>query len=152
MKAFARLVEGLVFMPSRNGKLRLLTDYLAHAPDPDRGYALAALSEGLSFHAAKPGIVRALVADRVDPVLFNWSYDFVGDLAETVSLIWPERPAGGRSPSLGEVVESLAAAGRTQLQEKLRSIGLDRPRDRGRRQVAGKRFQFSSPTKERSAF
>ena len=33
--------------------------------------------------------VRALAAARVDPELLEWSYDFVGDLAETVSLIWP---------------------------------------------------------------
>ena len=41
MKQFAALLEALVFMPSRNGKLRLLTDYFSTAPDPDRGWASA---------------------------------------------------------------------------------------------------------------
>ncbi|NBC33416.1 MAG: cisplatin damage response ATP-dependent DNA ligase [Alphaproteobacteria bacterium] len=115
MKAFAALIDGLVFMPSRNGKLRLMADYFARAPDPDRGWALAALTEGLSFPAAKAGLIRALAAERVDPALFAWSYDYVGDLAETVSLIWPERPTGAPPPALGEVVERLQAARRMEV-------------------------------------
>jgi DNA ligase-1 len=112
---FARLIENLVFMPSRNGKLRLMQEYFAVTPDPDRGYALAALTGALSFRAAKPGLVRALVAERVDPVLFGWSYEFVGDLAETASLIWPGKSDESEAPTLGEVVQSLAAAGRTEV-------------------------------------
>ena len=92
MRPFAELIEALVFMPSRNGKLRLLTEYFATAPDPDRGWALAALTGGLSFRTAKAGMIRGLVAERVDETLFGLSYDFVGDLAETVSLIWPTEP------------------------------------------------------------
>ncbi|MEO3434936.1 cisplatin damage response ATP-dependent DNA ligase [Inquilinus sp. CAU 1745] len=113
MKPFAALIESLVFMPSRNGKLRLLVDYFDHAPDPDRGYALAALSEGLSFPTVKSGIVRALAAERIDPALFEWSYDFVGDLAETVSLAWPIHPDASEAPTLSEVVNSLAVASRS---------------------------------------
>ncbi|MGP1396512.1 MAG: cisplatin damage response ATP-dependent DNA ligase [Inquilinaceae bacterium] len=117
MKAFASLIDGLVFTPSRNGKLRLIADYFAHAPDPDRGHALAALTGDLSFATAKPGMIRGLVAERVDPELFGWSYDFVGDLAETVSLIWPtpETNAAGVAPGVTEVVETLARTGRAQV-------------------------------------
>ena len=114
MKAFAELMERLVFMPSRNGKLTLLADYFAHTPDPDRGYGLAALTGGLSFPAAKAGLIRALAQARVDPILFGWSYDFVGDLAETVALIWPESPHASPPPRLGQVVETLAGAGRLE--------------------------------------
>ena len=91
MRAFSALIDALVFTPSRNGKLRHLTDYFAKAPDPDRGFALAALTGSLDFKAAKPALVRTLVTERVDPVLFGWSYDYVGDLAETVSLILMRR-------------------------------------------------------------
>ncbi|MGE0724185.1 MAG: cisplatin damage response ATP-dependent DNA ligase [Alphaproteobacteria bacterium] len=115
MKRFAALLDALVFTPSRNGKLRLLRDYLAETPDPDRGWALAALTSSLSFRTAKPAVVRALVAARVDPTLFAWSYDFVGDLAETVALIWPARVHPDPAPSLTEVVERLSAAGRTEV-------------------------------------
>jgi DNA ligase-1 len=95
---FAELLDGLLFTPSRNGKLRLMAEYFATAPDPERGWALAALTGELSFAEAKPGQVRTLAMARVDPELFAWSYDFVGDLAETVSLIWPE-PSTLPSPS-----------------------------------------------------
>ncbi|WP_207476415.1 cisplatin damage response ATP-dependent DNA ligase [Arenibaculum pallidiluteum] len=112
MRTFAALLDALVFMPSRNGKIRLMADYFAQVPDPDRGWGLAALTGALSFSAAKPAGVRALVMERVDPVLFGWSHDFVGDLAETVALIWPERPGANREPTLSEVVEALGAAHR----------------------------------------
>lgn len=89
MNRFARLLDALAFTPSRNGKLRLLRDHFAELPDPERGWALAALTGGIDLPSAKPAMIRALVAERVDPVLFTWSYDFVGDLAETTALIWP---------------------------------------------------------------
>ncbi|MEM7442653.1 MAG: cisplatin damage response ATP-dependent DNA ligase [Pseudomonadota bacterium] len=113
MTPFAELIERLVFCPSRNGKLRLLADYFARVPDPDRGWALAALTGGLDFPAVKAGVVRGLAVERVDPTLFGWSYDYVGDLAETVSLIWPERPGPNRVPTLGEVVETMQTANRS---------------------------------------
>src|SRR5436853_4875714 len=89
MNRFAQLLDRLAYEPGRNNKLRLITDYFRHTPDPERGYALAALTGALSFRHAKPGIIRALVAERTDPVLFGLSYDYVGDLSETVALIWP---------------------------------------------------------------
>jgi DNA ligase 1 len=113
---FAALLDALLFTPSRNGKLRLIQEYFAGEPDPDRGWALAALTGGLAFAEAKPAQIRALAAGRVDPELLGWSYDFVGDLAETVSLIWPapaETP--GPVPSLAEIVEQLAAVSRAEV-------------------------------------
>ncbi len=115
MKRFAALLDSLTFTHGRNAKLRLLEGYFADAPDPARGYALAALTGGLELRHAKPAMIRGLVAERVDPELFGWSYDFVGDLAETVALIWPERPAPGPPPSLDAVVEALRGAGRTEV-------------------------------------
>jgi DNA ligase 1 len=91
---FAELLDALLFTPSRNGKLRLMREYFATTSDPERGWALAALTGELGFPEAKPGQVRDLAMARVGPELFGWSWDFVGDLAETVALIWPERPWG----------------------------------------------------------
>jgi DNA ligase-1 len=95
MKPFAELLDRLVLTPSRNAKLKLLVDYIAATPDPDRGYAIAAITRDLDIMSVKPAMIRALVSERVDEVLFSYSYDFVGDLAETVSLIWPS-PEGGK--------------------------------------------------------
>jgi DNA ligase-1 len=133
MNRFAALIDGLLFTPSRNGKLRLMAEYFATTADPERGWALAALTGELSFAEAKPGQVRALAMARVDPELFAWSLDFVGDLAETVSLIWPdfvaenslycstgegaERSEAGEGGTLrlSEIVETLQLAGRTEV-------------------------------------
>ena len=116
MNQFAALLDALLFTPSRNGKLRLMREYFATRPDPERGWALAALTGELVFDAAKPSQVRALAETRVDPELLGWSYDFVGDLAETVSLIWPAPSGGaGHIPSLPEIVDRLKSAGRNEV-------------------------------------
>ncbi|MGN6550590.1 MAG: cisplatin damage response ATP-dependent DNA ligase [Pararhizobium sp.] len=116
MNRFAELLDRLVLTPSRNGKLRLLADYFRAVPDPDRGYALAAVTRDLVFNSVKPAMLRALIAERMDPVLFAYSYDYVGDLAETIALVWPE-PEGPRAnavPGVSEVVEALMAASRLE--------------------------------------
>jgi DNA ligase 1 len=98
MNRFAELLDRLAYEPGRNNKLRLITAYLRDTPDPDRGYALAALTGALSFRHAKPGLIRDLIMDRTDPVLFALSYDYVGDLSETVALMWPK---SSPSPACG---------------------------------------------------
>ena len=120
MNRFAALLDGLLFTPSRNGKLRLMQEYFSSQPDPERGWALAALTGELSFADAKPSQVRALAAARVDPELLGWSYDFVGDLAETVSLIWPAYgQVRTHVPSLAEIVDALRAAGGAEIGQLL---------------------------------
>src|SRR5829696_9498500 len=105
MNRFAALLDSLAYEPSRNAKLRLMSEYFRETPDPERGYALAAITGALSFRHAKPNIIRALIAERADPVLFGLSWDYVGDLSETVALMWPARPVAALavpSPSRGE--------------------------------------------------
>lgn len=117
MKRFAELLDRLVLTPSRNGKLRLLTGYFRETEDPDRGLALAAITGDLSIAAVKPAMLRALVTERIDPVLFGYSYDYVGDLAETVSLVWPTPHDGDATPAhhmtLAEVIAKLQSASRS---------------------------------------
>jgi DNA ligase-1 len=114
--AFAALLERLVFTPGRNAKLALLQDWFETQPDPDRGVGLAALTEELVFTAAKPSLVRDMVAARTDPVLLALSHDYVGDFAETVALIWPEREGvNAPPPALSEVVETLELTPKAEL-------------------------------------
>ncbi|NEU12343.1 cisplatin damage response ATP-dependent DNA ligase [Methylobacterium sp. BTF04] len=138
MNEFAHLLDRLAYEPRRNAKLRLLQDYFTHAPDPERGYALAAMTGGLTFREAKPAMIRGLAEARIDPVLFALSHNYVGDLAETTALIWPvpdpappEDRGGTRDgeaiavlghnnppphvPTLAEVVETLATIRKADL-------------------------------------
>ena len=123
MKRFAELLDRLVLMPSRNGKLTLLVDFFRTVPDPERGYALAAITRDLDVKSVKPAMLRELMAGRMDEMLFRYSYDYVGDLAETIALVWPAphdgvcRNGGDSSqnaPSLSEVVETLDASTRKE--------------------------------------
>jgi len=109
MQRFGELLDSLVFQPARNEKLRLIVHYLKTAPDPDRGYALAALTGALDLPNAKPAVLRALGAAQTDEVLFALSYDYVGDLAEALALVWRGHEAGP-APTLSEVVTGLEGA------------------------------------------
>lgn len=129
MKAFATLLDRLVLTPSRNGKLTLLTDYFRDTPDPDRGYGLAAIAGTLDLKSVKPALLRELVLERMDDVLFRYSYDYVGDLAETISLVWDTSQNAdlpqANDPSLGEVVRKINALGKTEVRGAVREL-LDR--------------------------
>src|SRR5262249_45128916 len=94
-----------------------MQEYFAATADPERGWALAALTGELSFAEAKPSQVRDLAMARVDPELFGWSWDFVGDLAETVALIWPGSETRDTTavPSLSEIVATLQSASRAKV-------------------------------------
>ncbi len=135
MHSFAHLLDRLVLTPSRNGKIRLMVDYFRRTPDPDRGYALAAITRDLDIATVKPAMLRGLMAERMDEALFRMSYDYVGDLAETIALVWdadrrtagvpPAEPtSAARSPvetsvesaslTLTHIVETLNRLGKTQ--------------------------------------
>ena len=142
MNRFAELLDRLAYEPGRNNKLRLMTDYFRSTADPERGWALAALTNSLSFQHAKPNVIRALIAERADPVLFELSWDYVGDLSETVALMWPAPPpvarcapsparAGGDDREAGDgsqaddgltlssIVTALATLGKSELPGQL---------------------------------
>ena len=132
MNRFAELLDRLAYEPSRNNKLRLMIDYFRSTGDPERGWALAALTGALSFPHAKPSLIRSLIAERTDPVLFELSYDYVGDLSETIALMWPSvAPSPSSAPGFGKVqaadqeltltrvVETLATLGKAQLPQQL---------------------------------
>src|SRR5690242_4594334 len=122
MRAFSQLLDDLVYTRSRNTKLRLIGDYLKETPDPDRGYGLAALTGTLDIPHVKPAAIRGLVEDRIDPILFYMSRDYVGDTAETMALLWPQ-PAG-EPPEVDDATLSISEA-----IERLRSASkLDAPR------------------------
>ena len=119
MHAFSQLLDGLVYTRSRNAKLKLIADYLRDTADPDRGWAMAALTGSLDLPAVKPAAIRAVVEQRVDPVLLAMSHDYVGDFAETVALLWP-KPAGEPAEiddatlGLTDVVLRLSSLGRSE--------------------------------------
>ena len=127
MRAFSQLLDDLVYTRSRNTKLRLIGDYLKETPDPDRGYGLAALTGTLDIPAVKPAAVRSIAEERVDPVLLYMSRDYVGDMAETVSLLWPTSATGvpetdDATIRISDAVERLRLVSRLEAPRALASM------------------------------
>ncbi len=128
MRAFSQLLDDLVYTRSRNTKLKLIGDYLKEVPDPDRGIGLAALTGGLDIPTVKGAAVRAIAEERVDPVLLYMSRDYVGDMAETVALLWPKGVGPGEEcaepPEVDDATISISDA-----VERLRNASrMDAPR------------------------
>jgi len=123
MNRFAALLDKLAYEARRNAKIALIAAYFRETPDPERGWALAAMTGSLSFQEAKAGLIRKLIAEKVDPALFEMSYHYVGDLSETVALLWPEPPdRPGRNagpPSLADVVATLSSEHKASLPRHL---------------------------------
>ena len=66
MNRFAELIDRLAYEPGRNNKLRLMTEYFRTTPDPERGFALAALTGALSFQQSLLDFHRFLQLQRKD--------------------------------------------------------------------------------------
>jgi DNA ligase 1 len=122
MKKFAQLLEVLALTPSRNRKIEAMTQYFVSTPDPDRGYALAILTGALSFKNVKPAVLRDVVTAEVDPYLFAMSYDYVGDLGETIALIWPHHGAQQDLPSLTDLIELFNTTSKSELPALIASL------------------------------
>ena len=123
MRRFAALVDSLIYTRSRNAKLAAIAAYLRATPDPDRGWALAALTDSIDFPAVKAATVRNLAGTRIDPELFRLSRHHVGDTAETVALVWPDAPDGEQSdPTVDAVVQALSATTRATAPDVVASL------------------------------
>ena len=114
MQAFAALIDGLIYTRSRDLKIRLIADYLRITPDPDRGWALAALAGTLNIATVKAAAIRAMAEERFDPMLFRMSRDYVGDTAETVALMWLDNSGGDVAPTVSEVIDLLNSTSRAR--------------------------------------
>jgi DNA ligase 1 len=114
MQAFAALLDGLIYTRSRDHKVRLIADYLRTTPDPERGWALAALAGTISISTVKAAAIRAMAEERFDPMLFRMSRDYVGDTAETVALMWPDVSQDVAAPAVSEVIDVLSGTSRAR--------------------------------------
>ncbi|WP_434601670.1 ATP-dependent DNA ligase [Pseudomonas sp. Z4-7] len=94
MKAFAELYAELDATTSSNAKLAAMQDYFSKAPPEDAAWAVYFLSGGRPRQLVPVKILRELAVQvsGLSLWLFEESYQAVGDLAETISLVLPESP------------------------------------------------------------
>lgn len=120
MNQLSKLLDALYFTPSHLAKSRLLRDYLTQTPDPDRGWVIAALAGQLHFPLFKRNTIKQLILERTDPVLFQLSYEYVGEMSETVAHLWPAAPdANFTIPIVGEFVATLQQAKKDEVEPYL---------------------------------
>ena len=119
MEAFSHLLEQLYFTSGNKAKAQLIADYIANTPDPDRGWAIAAMAGTLRFDFFKRNTVKKLITEHSDPALFAMSYDYVGEVSETVAHLWPYSKPTDSLPSLTEVVETFASVSKQKVSETL---------------------------------
>ena len=119
MKAFSNLLEQLYYTSGNKAKAQLIADYVANTPDPDRGWAIAAMAGTLRFDFFKRNTVKKLITEHTDSALFAMSYDYVGEVSETVAHLWPYSEPTDNLPSLTEVVETFASVSKQKVSETL---------------------------------
>jgi DNA ligase-1 len=124
MRAFADLLDRLYFTHGNLAKAALLKDYFRNTPDPDRGWAVAAIAGELRFDLFKRALIRELIVERTDPVLVAMSYDYVGETAETVAHLWPASPDKVRSelPPLHEVIQEFRQRSKPEIRHYLAEL------------------------------
>ncbi|MDO7902077.1 ATP-dependent DNA ligase [Pseudomonas sp. K1(2024)] len=92
MKDFAELYLRLDATTSSNAKLQALRDYFAQAPAADAAWAVYFLAGGRPRQLVPTRLLRELATAMagLPDWLFEESYQSVGDLAETISLLLPQ--------------------------------------------------------------
>ncbi|MEQ7917829.1 ATP-dependent DNA ligase [Xanthomonas sp. WHRI 1810A] len=92
MKAFAELYSMLDATTSSNAKLAAMQQYFAAAAPEDAAWAVYFLSGGRPRQLVPTRLLReqAITLSALPEWLFEESYQAVGDIAETLSLLLPE--------------------------------------------------------------
>ena len=106
MKKFANLLEQLLFTYSTNRKIEILATYLKGLDYKEKGITIAVLTGNLNFKNIKRSNILNIIKSKLDWYLFEQSYDYVGDLAETISLIWPSN-GSSKQKDLNKIVYDL---------------------------------------------
>jgi DNA ligase-1 len=121
MKEFSELINKLLLTSSRNRKIAILSNYFQNTPDPDRGNTLAILTNELEFKNISISKIKEIVFENIDNELFTLSYDYVGDLAETIALIWPHRK-DGNLPQISKLISILKNIKKNELKETIENF------------------------------
>jgi len=91
MKRFSELLLNLILTSSRNDKITHIINWIKGSDTEEIGWGLSIICQELDISKVKPSIVKEISILHLDKYLFELSYDYVGDMAETVSLIWPDK-------------------------------------------------------------
>lgn len=119
MQRYAKLLDDLYYTYSHLEKIALLKQYFEEVSDPDRGYALALIDDKFSFKYITRNFIKPLMYEYIDPVLFDLSYDYVGDLSETIAHLWkaPDSHIKKPLPALHSIITYLSGDNKKKVQD-----------------------------------
>jgi DNA ligase-1 len=100
MQLFAQLFTRLDETTSTNRKIAALVDYFRQAPPADAIWAIHFLTGRRPKRLIPTRKLRQWAAELagIPDWLFDASYDLVGDLAETITLVLPAEPTPSGLP------------------------------------------------------
>jgi hypothetical protein len=111
MNRFGALVQQISFMEDPLDQQRVLAHYLSETPEPDRSAAIAFLHNPPRRGRIQLKKLREIVENKVGPDLFALSHRFVGDMAETMALLWQPGSVPNRPVSPSRFAERMATTG-----------------------------------------
>ena len=91
MNNFSVLLFDLLLCSSKKKKVSLLNDFFTSSSSEDRGWAFSILSNRFEKKLLNSRDLKELLTKKINKSLFDYSYDYVGDLAETISLLWDSK-------------------------------------------------------------
>ena len=106
MKQLTLIHDSLLHASNEQVQKGYLKHYLSSVSGDCRGYGLAALLGNLQLPSVKTSLFKERLLDRIDERLFELSYAFTSDLAETLALLWPTDSEA--DVSVSRVVQSLS--------------------------------------------
>lgn len=121
MKAFAQLFLSLDETNKTNEKVKVLKDYFTCVPDSDKMHTLALFTGRKPKRQINSTLIRnwAIEASNIPVWLFEESYQVVGDLAETMSLLMPQNTDGSNKTLTEWIAEINALGDKTEEERKL---------------------------------
>ena len=88
MIEFSNLLDNLLLNSSKK-KNQDFIKLFYFSVSKNKIWALSILSKSFATKLIKVREIKELLKKKVDEDMFLYSYDYVGDLAETFSLLWP---------------------------------------------------------------
>lgn len=109
MERFAALIRTLDSTNKTTRKVEALAEYFREAEGPDKVWAIALLSHRRPSRPVNTRLLREWAAEvsGIPMWLFEESYHIVGDLAETIALVLPDRDQPTPLPSLADYLADM---------------------------------------------
>ena len=107
MNNLSILLDKLLLNSSKKIKIRLLNEYFEQANSNDRGWTLSIITNSIKKKNIHLNDLKNLIKNKISPELFELSYDYVGDIAETISLLWPKNKSPNLNLNLSDFMNNI---------------------------------------------